>query len=86
MCKAKYPVEKLYSITRHKDPGEDLRRKTLIDNLHKKLERKMRKKQRKMAKNFEVISAVPDEHIDTEDSLGLDDFFTKLRSYKIVQN
>ncbi|KAF8788919.1 hypothetical protein HNY73_006910 [Argiope bruennichi] len=86
MCKAKYPVEKLYSITRVKDAGDDLRRKIFIENLEKKLKRKMCRKERKMAKNFEVMCQIPDVQIDNDDSLGLDGFFMKLKSVKISEN
>ncbi|PRD23364.1 UNVERIFIED_CONTAM: hypothetical protein NCL1_46547 [Trichonephila clavipes] len=83
-------IEELLLITRLKDPPNDLRKELLLNNALKKLKEALEKKQKRHKRKYRGIkmkieekkdySSIPEEKIDTEDLLGLNNFFTDLKT------
>ncbi|GFS51366.1 uncharacterized protein TNIN_40391 [Trichonephila inaurata madagascariensis] len=83
-------IEELLLITRLKDSPKDLRKELLLNNALKKLKEALEKKQKRRKRKYRGLkmkieekkdySSIPEEKIDTEDLLGLNNFFTDLKT------
>ncbi|GFR15485.1 uncharacterized protein TNCT_306131 [Trichonephila clavata] len=83
-------IVELLLITRLKDPPKDLRTELLLTSALKKLREALEKKQKRRKRKYRGIkmkieekkdySSIPEEKIDTEDLLGLNNFFTDLKT------
>ncbi|GFY66343.1 uncharacterized protein TNIN_344181 [Trichonephila inaurata madagascariensis] len=88
-------IEELLLITLLKDSPKDLRKELLLNSALKKLKEALDKKQRRHKRKYRGIrtkieekkdySSIPEEKIDTEDLLGLNNFFTDLKTVSTVQ-
>lgn len=93
MCRIKFKldeIEELMLITQLKDSKADLRKELLLNSALKKLKQALEKKQKRHKRKYRGIkmkieekkdySSIPKEKIDTEDLLGLNNFFTDLKT------
>ncbi|GFY66345.1 uncharacterized protein TNIN_344201 [Trichonephila inaurata madagascariensis] len=83
-------IEELLLITQLKDSPKDLRKELLLNSTLKKLKEALEKKQRRHKRKYRGIrmkieekkdySSIPEEKIDTDDLLGLNNFFADLKT------